>query len=532
MLDVLSVGEGRRAYVYRLETPDDDASLRLVAANRASAVVTGLAVDVVVGKTIDENFPGLRALGIPQIYASVARDQVAHSLGEVRYKDARLREAVYLVRAVPLVHAHVAILFENMTSERRMAEETRAILDSAHNAFVMMNPAGLVTRWNREAERTFGWTATEAVGTRLADMIVPENLREAHARGLHHFVETGDGPLLGRRFETPARCRDGREVHVEMTIVPIPTNEGHAFASFLHDISERKAREEALRQAEERLRLTFDLAPIGMALVSLEGKWMRSNQALSDLLGYSSKELQALTSQEITHPEDLGTDLDLLGQLVRGEIPRCTFAKRYIKKDSSVVDAMLHVALVRDEAGVAQHFISQIEDVTEKKRLAAEVLRLALTDSLTGFLVRGAGEQAIARERLRAARYKFGISLALFDVDHFKRVNDTHGHAAGDAALRAISRVMRSAARDSDILIRWGGEELLAVLPHADLEGARAFAERSRALIAALSFGSSGSITASAGTALIAAAEPFDDAVARADAALYQAKRRGRNCVV
>ncbi len=131
--------------------------------------------------------------------------------------------------------------------------------------------------------------------------------------------------------------------------------------------------EEALRESEERFRLTIDEAPIGMALISLDGRFVRVNRAFCAVVGYEPAELTKLTFQEITHPEDVDTGLVLAGRLARGEIPRCQFEKRYIRKDGTVVDIMLSASILRDRDGAPLYYISQIEDITERKRVEKEL---------------------------------------------------------------------------------------------------------------------------------------------------------------
>ena len=131
--------------------------------------------------------------------------------------------------------------------------------------------------------------------------------------------------------------------------------------------------EEALRESEERFRLTIDEAPIGMALLSLEGRFLRVNRAFCAVVGYEAAELTNLTFRDITHREDLDTDLALSEQLLRGEIPRCQFEKRYIRKDGTVVEIMLSLSILRDPGGAPLYYISQIEDMTERKRVEKEL---------------------------------------------------------------------------------------------------------------------------------------------------------------
>ena len=125
--------------------------------------------------------------------------------------------------------------------------------------------------------------------------------------------------------------------------------------------------------SDGEFRLTIDDAPIGMALVSLDGRFVRVNPAFCEVVGHDSAGLANLTFQDITHPEDLETDLVLAGQLVRGEIPRYQLEKRCLRKDGTVVDVMLSVSIVRGAAGAPLYYISQIEDMTERKRVEKEL---------------------------------------------------------------------------------------------------------------------------------------------------------------
>jgi diguanylate cyclase (GGDEF)-like protein len=161
----------------------------------------------------------------------------------------------------------------------------------------------------------------------------------------------------------------------------------------------------------------------------------------------------------------------------------------------------------------------------------AALEQLALTDGLTGLLNRHAGEQALEREAALARRACLPLSLVLIDLDHFKEVNDSYGHAAGDDVLREVSRILTRTFRASDLAVRWGGDEFLVLLPDVPLEGARVFAERARLQLAMLTWAESGHITMSAGVVQLQANEGTGATVQRADAQLYHAKRSGRNRV-
>ncbi|WP_437778810.1 PAS domain S-box protein [Sorangium sp. So ce1097] len=142
------------------------------------------------------------------------------------------------------------------------------------------------------------------------------------------------------------------------------------------EMTERRHAEQTLRASEERFRLTFENAPIGMAIVALDGGFIRVNHVFCEIVGYAADELSRLHFQDITHPDDVDADVGLLDRLRRGEIPRYQLAKRYIHKHGTVIPVVLHVSVVRDERGEPIHYISQVEDVTARKRAEEERERL------------------------------------------------------------------------------------------------------------------------------------------------------------
>ncbi len=158
----------------------------------------------------------------------------------------------------------------------------------------------------------------------------------------------------------------------------------------------------------------------------------------------------------------------------------------------------------------------------------------ASTDSLSGLMNRRALYQALGRELDRSARYKKVLSVVLFDLDHFKIINDTHGHIAGDNVLRGLSGLISGTIRQSDYLGRWGGEEFLLILPETDSGSAGTIAERICGMIRDSRFGNEKSynITASFGVTAFQGNEGLDDILQRVDHALYQAKQKGRDQVV
>lgn len=136
----------------------------------------------------------------------------------------------------------------------------------------------------------------------------------------------------------------------------------------LHDFTERKQMVDALRLSEERFSGAFEYSAIGMAIIAPNGTWVKVNRSVCSIVGYSEDELSAMTFQDITHPDDLDSDLEHVRQMLAGEIETYTMEKRYFHKTGEIVWVLLSVALVRDEAGTPMYFVSQIQNITERKQ--------------------------------------------------------------------------------------------------------------------------------------------------------------------
>jgi diguanylate cyclase (GGDEF)-like protein len=199
----------------------------------------------------------------------------------------------------------------------------------------------------------------------------------------------------------------------------------------------------------------------------------------------------------------------------------------------AVINASIFIAL----AVAVSLLLARVFEASNRRAFALEqdLMREARTDALTGLRNRRALEEAAATEVKRSARAASPLSVMLCDIDHFKRVNDLHGHDAGDHVIRAVAECLRGVARESDSLGRWGGEEFLVILPDTDEREAAIVAERMRASIeqAWMPLTGAAHVTASFGVSMIPVDEPhaWDAGVRLADDALYRAKADGRNLV-
>jgi PAS domain S-box-containing protein len=170
-------------------------------------------------------------------------------------------------------------------AEREQAEaQARGMLDASLDGVIAMDDQGFIVEWNERAATTFGWSREEAVGTRLATLIIPERYRARHVEGLARYLRTGEGPVLGKRIELEALARDGHELPVELSIAPMPTSSGQMFSASVRDLTERRASEQVRDTLEARLRQSERLESVGRLVGGIAHDF---NNLLAIVLNYS-----------------------------------------------------------------------------------------------------------------------------------------------------------------------------------------------------------------------------------------------------
>ncbi|WP_158266478.1 PAS domain S-box protein [Allosphingosinicella deserti] len=261
-------------------------------------------------------------------------------------------------------------------NEQRLAN----IIANAHQAIITTDEVGTITCWNRQAALTFGWSESEAIGQNIAHLIIPPELHASHEQGMKRFLQTEEGSLIGKRVEVEALQRSGARIPIEIAINATRMNDGWEFTALLHDISERRDRTEMFENG-------FFHAPIGMALVGLDGGFLKVNDSFCDIVGYSPDELRALDFKAITHADDVGRDTSFLEQMLIGEISNYKIGKRYIRKSGETVWVRLSVSLVEAADGSPRHFIAQVEDLTSER--AAENRYRLMAENSTDIIVTG-----------------------------------------------------------------------------------------------------------------------------------------------
>ncbi|GAB2180588.1 hypothetical protein DLREEDagrD3_08110 [Denitratisoma sp. agr-D3] len=305
------------------------------------------------------------------------------------------------------------------------------------------------------------------------------------------------------------------------------------FIGLFTDISERKQKEVALRESEKRFRDFMEFAPIGMAIVSLDGHLLKVNQALCTILGYPRPLLESLAFEDITHPDEIAVDIANRRRLMTGELAVLQQERRYLRQDGQLVWVQITASLLRDTLGVPQCFDVQVEDITERKQAQDQIRQLAYYDTLTNLPNRRLLLDRLNQALVQARRNQQMVGVIFLDLDRFKIINDTHGHEVGDELLKTVARLLGQCVRGMDTVSRQGGDEFIIVLSElTSIHGAlRVAGKILKALCHPIPVNDlSLSISASLGIALYPQhGVEAQDLMRKADTAMYAAKEGGRN---
>ncbi|GKW50431.1 sensor domain-containing diguanylate cyclase [Halomonas sp. NCCP-2165] len=291
------------------------------------------------------------------------------------------------------------------------------------------------------------------------------------------------------------------------------------------DITQRKRHESELRL----LATAFETGQATL-ITDAEMRIERVNAAFTAITGYRAEEVVGETPRLFKSGRHDDAFYAALWEAVlstghwQGEIWNRN-------KAGEVYPLWQSITAVRDDNGEIRNFVAVFHNISERKRMERELAQQATRDHLTGVLNRRGFDDALAEALAEARCLDRPLSLLIFDIDHFKAVNDRYGHERGDAVLQALARRVQACLRSSDLLARWGGEEFTLLLPGTDVPGARVIAERLRQTVASARFAGL-EVTISLGGSRYRRGDSGAALLQRADAALYRAKEGGRNRVV
>ena len=335
----------------------------------------------------------------------------------------------------------------------------------------------------------------------------------------------------GRFFQgsTVNYRKDGAPYAVEWNISPIRDDSGQIthFLSIQQDITAMVA----VQSSRELLSQALDVAQDGIFITDTEGYIQFANQGFEAITGYRASEvLGQMPSVLNSGKQDEAFYQKLWETLKAGETFRANIVNRHC--DGHLIHCEESITAIRNSRGEITNFVSIMKDLTQRVMEERELRRQAEYDALTGLLNRRSGELKLEQAYLESRERQGSFVILMLDIDHFKQVNDTWGHAAGDRILEIISRRLRRSVRSTDSVVRWGGEEFVVILPWTDLATATRKAEYIREQVASAEIPDAGQVTVSIGLACSEQNEALSMLLARADAALYRAKDEGRNRVV
>jgi diguanylate cyclase (GGDEF)-like protein/PAS domain S-box-containing protein len=443
-------------------------------------------------------------------------------------------------RASRLV-ARQALERDRVESELRAAElRHRLLADNATDTILAFDADGRISYVSPACGELIGHAPEEIVGREPREFVHADDHREVVRARSRVADEDGTITVTSR-----LRHREGHYVWIEARVRRVHDVETGApieSQAIVRDVSERVAAEAALREsverlgaAEQRFRTAFEAAPIGMALSDLEGRFIQVNDALCAITGYTREELEEMGFADLSHPDDAGREQEMMRSLLGGEQSTYWMEKRYVDVVGQVVWVAVHATLVRAADGSPQHFLGQIQDVSERVRYEAQLQHMADHDPLTGLLNRRSFERELNRHILQVQRYGPEGAALVLDIDRFKHINDTLGHNVGDELIVKVAQTLRARLRESDVLARLGGDEFAVLLPRGGAVEAARVAEEVLAAVRAQSVltaaGRRRPITASVGIALFGDTERLsaEDVLVNADLAMYDAKEAGRD---
>jgi diguanylate cyclase (GGDEF)-like protein/PAS domain S-box-containing protein len=366
-----------------------------------------------------------------------------------------------------------------------------------------------------------GYSREELIG-RTPAMIQSGMTPEGIYHDMWQTLRSGrvwQGELLNRK-------KSGELYWEAETLTPVRDDSGEIvnFVAVKEDITERK-------RQEEELKLLASVFQTGQAtlITDADMRIERVNQAFTDITGFSEEEVIGLTPKLFKSGRHDKAFYARLWQAVletghwQGEIWNRN-------KYGDIYPLWQSITAVYDTNGKVRHFIAVFHNIAERKRMESELEHQATRDHLTGTYNRRAFDAAMRKAIRQAERSDNTFSLLLFDIDHFKAVNDQHGHDTGDIILKRLAALVGQTLRSTDLLARWGGEEFAILLQDTSAQGGTVFAERLRQQVAETRLNGL-ALTISMGIAEYRRSDSPEALLARADSALYRAKRAGRNRV-
>jgi len=405
----------------------------------------------------------------------------------------------------------------------------QAALDQSYNSVVITDAdrtgdGPRIIYANPSFERMTGYPLRELIGKSpkmlqgpLTDRTIIEHMRNCMRTGKYF-----EGSTINYN-------KEGYPYNVEWSISPIKDQSG----IIQYFISVQKNITAFIKAQQERNLLAKALndSPDCVIITDIANKIVFVNTGFEQLTGYKQDEVLGREPCFLWNSNAASLSKKYKSAAASKKITHFKLQETNLRKDGSLFYVDQSIANIMDDAGNITHYVSFSKDSTDRLKRELALADMASRDALTGLLNRRSGEQLLKQyddEKQPSGRL---LCLIMIDIDNFKKINDTFGHAAGDHILKSSSQLLKNKARNTDSVIRWGGEEFLIIVPNSRLKDAAEFAERIRKSIEQHTDKEVGLITASFGVAELQLDEGTASLLNRADKALYKAKLGGKNCV-
>ncbi|MEI6621499.1 MAG: PAS domain S-box protein [Actinomycetes bacterium] len=436
-------------------------------------------------------------------------------------------------RPLRMVGSHEDVTASHTAAAALAAAEAKYRLVAENSSDVVLHvDAASTIRWaSPSIEPVLGWDPEGILGTKVIDLDHPEDRARAQAWRAK-FRPDASAPVIELRVRTAAGSHRWMSIHAR----PTTDNDGSITGRIvgLRDAHEQVLAREQLARSEQTFRLAMEGAPLGMAVVNLDGQFIRVNEVLCELVGRESAWMIDHFEHDVLDTDSLGDDRAVRARLLAGDCEYDLHEIQLLTAQGSTVWVQHSIALVRDEQHQPQFYVSQYQDITAARSARAQLRYQAEHDSLTGLINRAQLHERMVSILAREPKAEGTPALLFCDLDHFKNVNDTRGHADGDYTLQLVAERIKSVLRSEDEVARLGGDEFVVVLPLVrDAESAVIVAEKIRLKVSQpLPLdGDPITVTMSVGVALGNQGADAHQLLREADAALYQAKASGRNQV-
>ncbi len=413
----------------------------------------------------------------------------------------------------------VVCMVSDISERNRLQHQYETLLKRSLDGFWILRYDGEILDVNDAYCRMVGYSRQELLGRNAADLL---------ARG--DLPEMSDS-TMGRVTETVHRTKSGELIPLEASTSTMIDGGGRVF-SFLRDLRDRRAVEERMKKREMRFRSLLERSSDILTIMSASGNFTYVSPALETHLGYDAENLLTHSAFDFVHADDLTQMQQVFAQTVSvsGSTQRVEFRFRTKRGEWRAIEALLTNALADPSI---RGIISNGRDITQRRQAEEQVRTLALYDSLTGLPNRALLHVETQQMLARARRTQSHVGVMFLDLDRFKFVNDSLGHAAGDLLLQELARRLKQAVREADVVARLGGDEFVVVLP--DVASPRAHGKVAEKILEATAVpflidGHELFVTPSIGIAVYPDhGLDVESLLKAADTAMYDAKAAGKN---